>query len=153
SPGSDLKVLATLSRKGRGQDTPADSTFLRGAAVACLAVLAFAVVGVAAPPAPSAKTSGGAAVNPAPSGALVRSDRPFGPRGAAFVTSLNPDARGAARALPPAPPPEVRIPDAYEMIVFANHRPIRVRITVTYEGKTVAERWTETLRRAFDYFD
>ena len=46
-----------------------------------------------------------------------------------------------------------RVPDGYEMVVFATNRPVRIAVTVRYEGKPLAERWRAALRGAFEYFD
>lgn len=60
----------------------------------------------------------------------------------------------ADRAPAPRPAiPPVKMADGYEIIVFAPHRPIRARVSIVYLGKSLAERWTEALRKAFDGFD
>lgn len=63
---------------------------------------------------------------------------------------------GTAAEPAPAPRPAVplvKMADGYEIIVFAPHRPIRVRVSIVYLGKSLAERWAEALRTAFDGFD
>lgn len=71
---------------------------------------------------------------------------------AAFGASLL-----AAPPVAPAPRatvlPTVKLPEGYELVVFAPHRPIRVRVAIRYDGKLLADRWIEALRIAFKGFD
>ncbi len=70
-------------------------------------------------------------------------------------------AAGIAAAFPPRPvpsptpaPPPLPLPgDKYELVMLAPHRPIRVAVTVQYQGKPLAERWVEGLRTVFAAFD
>jgi hypothetical protein len=48
---------------------------------------------------------------------------------------------------------EVKIIDRYDLVVYARHRPIRVRVTTGAEGKPVAQRWRDALKGAFEFFD
>ncbi|HJZ57786.1 MAG TPA: EF-hand domain-containing protein, partial [Gemmataceae bacterium] len=77
------------------------------------------------------------------------------PRGGAYVTGLDPITAPSTRPTTPAPAPaaEIKITDQYDMVVYAKHRPIRIRVTTGAEGKPAAERWRETLKAAFDFFD
>lgn len=74
------------------------------------------------------------------------------PRAAAFGSALYPDIAPAFRTVAP-PAPTVKLPEGYEVVVFAPHRPIRFKVTIQYAGKPLAERWTEALRAAFAGFD
>ena len=67
----------------------------------------------------------------------------------ARLAALQRNGAPAPRLAPAGTP----LPDGYEMIVYATHRPIRFTVTVRYEGKTVSERWRDMLRKSFDYFD
>lgn len=51
------------------------------------------------------------------------------------------------------PVPVVQLPEGYEVVVFAPHRPIRVRIAIRHDGKLLGERWVEALRTSFKAFD
>src|SRR5205814_583680 len=100
--------------------------------LACASLLLLGGTLLAAPPAPSRTTAGGA-ISVSPAGGFAPGTRPARPRGGAFVTSLTPDARAAVRSLPPAAAPAFAFPDGYEVIVLAPHRPIRVRVAVLLE--------------------
>src|SRR5262245_54414160 len=67
------------------------------------------------------------------------------PRGAAFGSSVDP-LTGPSFRRPPTAKVEPRISDAFDMIVFAKHRPIKLRITVVAEGKSMTDRWRESLK-------
>jgi Ca2+-binding EF-hand superfamily protein len=43
--------------------------------------------------------------------------------------------------------------DTQEVVVFAPNRPVRIRMTLLAEGRSVAQQWVDKLRAAFDYFD
>ena len=116
------------------------------AAFTGLGLLAAAVVGAAAEPAPAPRPLPGVA-------ALAPASRPAGPRAAAFLTRLYPDARPIRPRLPAATAPESPLPAGYEVVVLAQHRPIRVRVTIQIDGKPVGELWQAALRKAFDHFD
>ena len=69
---------------------------------------------------------------------------------------------GAVGAAPPvAPPPHAARPalvapavnDSFEVLVFTDARPVRIRISVRYEGKPPGEVWLARLRALFDYCD
>ncbi|HUR53780.1 MAG TPA: EF-hand domain-containing protein, partial [Gemmataceae bacterium] len=125
-------------------------------AAMCLALLCGTLL--AAEPAPPPRPVAESGITGSARGAATHRDfgqvtRASRPRGAAFVTSLTPDARvgvmGPSARGPLAPP----VADTLQMFVFAAHRPIRVQVTLVIEGKTVAETWRSRLRGAFDHFD
>jgi Ca2+-binding EF-hand superfamily protein len=64
-----------------------------------------------------------------------------------------------ARAFAPAPRPAsdnalpFRVSDTQEVIVFNPNRPVRVRLSIQFEGKSLTSVWHEKLRKAFDHFD
>lgn len=63
---------------------------------------------------------------------------------------------GNGRQPQPRPAPaatDERIPDTFDMLVFTAQRPIRIRITMSYDGKPLVARWHHALREAFTYFD
>lgn len=72
---------------------------------------------------------------------------------------------GAVLAAPDAPPvapaprlakPKFAMPKfnaTYDVIVFANARPVRARVTVLQEGKSLGEMWRYRLQKAFNFFD
>ena len=102
---------------------------------------------IAAPP----SLEGGAA-GLAPKGGPALAQLTARPRAAAFLSALYPDGAPAARlAAPPAP--RVQLPEGYEVVVFAPHRPIRVKVAIRYNGKPLAERWRDALLLAFRGFD
>ena len=70
---------------------------------------------------------------------------------AAAVAAPSGAAPAAVSAAPPAA--GVHIQDQYDLVVFARHRPLRVRVTAGAEGKPLARRWRDALRGAFEYFD
>jgi Ca2+-binding EF-hand superfamily protein len=107
---------------------------------------------LAAPPAPSATGLKGASYSAAPDKGLARDRAQARPRAGAFVTALNPDPR-AAIPVHVAKPAEIRLNDAQEIVVFAPHRPVRVRLSVLYENRSIAEMWRDKLKKAFDHFD
>jgi Ca2+-binding EF-hand superfamily protein len=57
----------------------------------------------------------------------------------------------------PAPTPrsvaELKIADSQEIVIYAPHRPVRVRLHVRFEGRSIAEMWRVRLREAFTFFD
>jgi Ca2+-binding EF-hand superfamily protein len=53
----------------------------------------------------------------------------------------------------PRPVPEIRIADSQEIVIYAPHRPVRVRLGVSYEGRPIGEMWRVRLRQAFVFFD
>jgi Ca2+-binding EF-hand superfamily protein len=115
------------------------------AALAALVALTSALL--AAPPA----LSGGAAgLAPKAGPGLVR--KIARPRAAAFLSSLYPDIAPAAR-IAAAPPAPLQLTEGYEIIVFAPHRPIRATVRILYNGKPLADRWTEALKIAYQGFD
>jgi len=63
----------------------------------------------------------------------------------------------AAPPVAPAPRsiemPQVKLPDGYEVVVLAPHRPIRARVAVRHEGLPLNERWSAVLRDTFKAFD
>lgn len=63
----------------------------------------------------------------------------------------------AAPPVAPAPRvveiPQIKLAEGYEVVVFAPHRPIRARVAIRYEGKLLADRWTDVLRATFKAFD
>ena len=97
--------------------------------------------------APSAGT-----IRLAPPGTAALTLKVAKPRAAAFASVLYPDIAPAFRTVAP-PAPTVKLPEGYEVVVFAPHRPIRFKVTIQYAGKPLAERWTEALRAAFAGFD
>ena len=117
---------------------------------ATLVLLGGTVLG--APPIPNSSGLKGATTSVAPSSGAMRDTAPARPRAGAFITALNPDPR-AALPLLVAKPVEIKLPEAQEVVVFAPHRPIRVRLAILYEGKSVVEMWRERLKHSFDYFD
>jgi len=123
------------------------STLLGSAA---LVLLGGAVL--AAPPAPTPTGLAGATVDLAPTRTVNRDIAFARPRAGTFVTALNPDPR-AVIAIASAPVAEIQIADAQEIVVFAPHRPVRIRLDVRYEGKPIADMWRDRLHKAFTYFD
>lgn len=108
---------------------------------------------IAAPPTPGTAGVAGAVVSVAPGKGLERATGSWArPRAGAFVTSLYPDARTAITTQP-VPQAELKIDDRQDMVVLAPHRPIRIRITVLFEGKPVTEMWHSRLRKMFAHFD
>lgn len=75
------------------------------------------------------------------------------PRAAAFASA--PDPVPGPHALLP---PEVVAPvdarrDAFDLVVYARHRPLLIRVAVSHGGMPVGERWAGAVRKAFDHFD
>ncbi len=66
-----------------------------------------------------------------------------------------PDAPALAPAPKPAAPKFVapKFNDSYEVLIFTNQRPVRVRVTALQEGKSVGEAWRDRLQKAFDFCD
>jgi len=80
---------------------------------------------------------------------------------------------GGVVAAPPAPAPRPATPrvpavaplprevkpfplsvaDTQEIVVFAPNRPVRIRLAVLVEGKSIIEAWEAKLRAAFNHFD
>lgn len=120
-------------------------------------------VATAAEPAPQPRPVGGAQGATAPSsisGAAFRPSKPVNltlatrvarPRGAAYVSHLFPPLGPTARVSPTEP--KLTLTDQYEAIVFASHRPIRMRIQVLGGSEPIQDRWRDTLRKAFKVFD
>ncbi len=74
---------------------------------------------------------------------------------AADVAPL-PRAFTAKAPLPRALPSEGfvwEVTEKQEIVVFTTHRPVRVRMEMTYEGKTISEVSLLKLREVFDYYD
>ncbi|MDB5306234.1 MAG: transaldolase/EF-hand protein [Gemmataceae bacterium] len=123
-----------------------------------LGLLCAAVVGTAAEPAPSPRpgptraTISGAVIAGAARPATGPVARSAGPRSAAFASTWFPYSGPAARLSVPVATP-ARLTDGYEVVVYAPHRPIRVRVDLRYEGKTLSDRWRTALRKVFDGFD
>jgi Ca2+-binding EF-hand superfamily protein len=77
------------------------------------------------------------------------------------VSSPAPERAPAPRArgpVEPAPAPRAKFeapkfPDAFEVLVFTAQRPVRVRVTLLQEGKSIGELWRARLRKAFEYCD
>jgi hypothetical protein len=67
---------------------------------------------------------------------------------AAVLADVAPPPRPASR-----PAPAALLPEGYEVVVFAPHRPIRVKVTIRHAGKPLSERWIEALRTAYHGFD
>jgi Ca2+-binding EF-hand superfamily protein len=107
---------------------------------------------LAAPPVPSATGLRGANYSAAPDKLVERGIAFARPRAGAFITSLEPDSR-AAIVLGSTKPAHLRFSDTQEVVVFSPHRPIRIHLSIQYEGKSIAEMWRERLKKAFDYFD
>jgi Ca2+-binding EF-hand superfamily protein len=61
-------------------------------------------------------------------------------------------AQQKARAAQPIAP-GVRLNDGFDAVLLTPARPVRVRVSVLFNGKPVAEAWRAALRAAFDYFD
>jgi Ca2+-binding EF-hand superfamily protein len=120
--------------------------------LATLSLLGLAGTVLAAPPTPTASGIRGASDSAAPDGGVARNRSFARPRGGAFVTALTPDPR-AAIPVRVARPAEIKMADAQEVVVFAPHRPVRIRLGVQSEGKPIAEMWRDKLKKAFDYFD
>jgi len=66
----------------------------------------------------------------------------------------------AAPDTPEAPAPRraktkfvPKLNDSFEVLIYANHRPVRMRVLALYDGKPIAEMWAERLQRAFEYCD
>jgi Ca2+-binding EF-hand superfamily protein len=43
--------------------------------------------------------------------------------------------------------------NSFEVLVFTNQRPVRVRVTALNQGKSMDELWRDRLRKAFEFFD
>jgi Ca2+-binding EF-hand superfamily protein len=79
---------------------------------------------------------------------------------AGAVTAV-PGARAANDAPAKAPAPRAAAPkfvapkfnESFEVLVFTNQRPVRIRVTTLLEGKSFAELWRERLQKAFDFCD
>ena len=82
---------------------------------------------------------------------------PARPRAGTFVRTLTPDPRSASNPVtvvrPATAAPAIAIRDTQEVVILTAARPVRVRLTLQFEGKSVAELWRDKLRKAFDYFD
>jgi Ca2+-binding EF-hand superfamily protein len=71
-----------------------------------------------------------------------------------------PRLKPAASGLETAPRPHgaggytaPKFPDSFEVLVFAELRPVRIRASILQNGKSVGELWRDRLRRSFDYCD
>ncbi|MBY0457598.1 MAG: EF-hand domain-containing protein, partial [Gemmataceae bacterium] len=72
-------------------------------------------------------------------------------------------AVGAVRADGPAVAPAPHVPkpkfaapafsDTFEVLVFTNQRPVRLRVTALQDGKSVGEVWRDRLQKAFTFCD
>jgi Ca2+-binding EF-hand superfamily protein len=82
--------------------------------------------------------------------------RPTGPRADVFAAGL-PAGNGpttARRYLPPFKyDGNTQFPDTLEVVFFANTRPVRVRIHMTVNGKSLAAAWEAHLKKLFAAFD
>src|SRR6266511_1936880 len=92
-------------------------------------LLALASALLASPPAPVAGTQ-----PIAPNGDPALASRASRPRAAAFASALYPDIAPAAPMVAPVAP-AVKLPEGYEVIVFAPHSPIRVKVAIQSAGK------------------
>ena len=75
---------------------------------------------------------------------------------ASGVVAAPPAVAPAPRPRPAAPKFNIAtlpIPDSQEVVVFTPTRPVRIKLSIQYEGKSIAEMWAEKLRKAFDHFD
>ncbi|MDY3553154.1 EF-hand domain-containing protein [Gemmata sp. JC717] len=98
-------------------------------------------------PFPSGRGAGGVGLL-----ALVALVAPAGAVAGAPDTPAVPTVAPAPR---PAKPKFVApaFDDTHEMLVFANKRPVRIRVTVRHEGASLGELWRNRLRKAFDFCD
>jgi Ca2+-binding EF-hand superfamily protein len=80
--------------------------------------------------------------------------RPTGPRGDSFLAGLA-DPTTVAKPVRPKfeLDPKARFPDALEIVYLANARPVRVRVTLTANGKPLGELWRTHLQKLFATFD
>ncbi len=69
---------------------------------------------------------------------------------AAGMVGAAPEPAPPPRPVPPVPMP---ISDTQEIVVFAPHRPVRVRVSIGIQGRSLADLWRDKLRATFDYFD
>jgi Ca2+-binding EF-hand superfamily protein len=80
--------------------------------------------------------------------------RPTGPRGDSFLAGL---AEPTTVAKPVRPKfeldPKAHFPDTLEIVYLANAKPIRVRVTLTANGKPLGELWQGHLKKLFAAFD
>jgi Ca2+-binding EF-hand superfamily protein len=80
--------------------------------------------------------------------------RPTGPRGDSFLAGL---AETAPVARPVRPKfqldPKASFPDTLEIVYLANTRPVRVRVTLSANGKPLGEMWRAHLKKLFSGFD
>ena len=78
----------------------------------------------------------------------------FGLAGAVVAAPAAPDVAPTPRAAAPKAPKVVpAVADTQEVVIFTPTRPVRVRLSVQLEGKSVGEAWGEKLRAGFDHFD
>ena len=71
--------------------------------------------------------------------------------GGTVLAQDSPDLRSEAPA--PRAAVEIKITDTQEIVIYAPHRPVRVRLSVQYAGRPIAELWRARLRVAFTFFD
>jgi len=102
-----------------------------------VALAVAGVVGVAPEVAPATPPEAAPATAPAP-------------RPVPTVPEAAPATAPAPRPVPTVPVP---IPDAQEIVVFAPHRPVRVRVSIGIQGRSLADLWRDKFRATFDYFD
>ncbi|MBP3954553.1 EF-hand domain-containing protein [Gemmata sp. G18] len=83
------------------------------------------------------------ALAPAPRGKLSK------------VGAPKPEAPTLAPAPRPSAPKFVapKLSDSFEVLVFTNPRPVRVRVAILQEGKAIGELWRDRLQKAFDFCD
>lgn len=73
---------------------------------------------------------------------------------AAVVVLLAAGAVGlGADTAPPPRPAGPRVADGYDVVVYARHRPIRVRLSLAHRDGPLRDRWAAAVAKAFAYFD
>ena len=120
---------------------------LGGLGVSFLLVLLTVPTAQGADPRPRAAAySGAPAAKVAPAGGPAR------PRAAAFASAPDP-LPGPHSLLPLPPAPPLGADNGFDLVVYARHRPLLVRVAVTYGGDGPADRWAEAVKKAFAFFD
>ncbi len=80
--------------------------------------------------------------------------RPTGPRGDSFLAGLAEPTKVAKPVRPKFElDPKAAFPDTLDVVYLANSRPVRVRVTLTANGKPLGELWRAHLKKLFDAFD
>jgi Ca2+-binding EF-hand superfamily protein len=95
----------------------------------------------------------GSALGVSRSNAVAPATPPAGPRAAALLRTLYPDAKPVRLRTTATAAPPPKFVDTYEVVILATHRPIRARVTIHLEGKPVGQAWQAALRNAFAHFD